>query len=130
MQRCRRGPQRHLADAALGGQRRRCGARNHEAVLRFLVRELAQLFEADPDGSLMQYKDYVCGGSGMFFATGVLEANFKPNLSLQDATKLAIQAVQAAIERDVASGNGIDVLTITKNGVQKVYEKAVNMSIQ
>ncbi len=89
-----------------------------------------QLYEADPDGSLMLYKDYVCGGSGMLFATGVLEANFKPGLSIQDATKLAIQAVQAAIERDTGSGNGIDVLTITKAGVQKVYEKAVNMSIQ
>lgn len=104
------------------------------SVAAFLVggfdSEGGSLYSADPDGTLMKYKDYTSDGSGMYFALGVLEANYKPNMSVNDAVKLAMQAVQAAIERDTASGNGIDILTITKNGVEKVYEKAVNMSIQ
>ena len=44
--------------------------------------------------------------------------------------KLAINAINAAIQRDVASGNGIDVFTITKDGVKHVETKENNMRIE
>ncbi len=97
------------------------GGRDEEGV---------HLYQADPDGTLVKHEDYIADGSGMFFALGSLESNYKPNMNMNDAVKLAIQAVQAAIERDTASGNGIDVMTITKNGVEHVYQKQLSMSLQ
>lgn len=88
----------------------------------------AHLYQADPDGTLIKFEDYTADGSGMLFAVGSLESTYKPNLAVNDAVKLAVQAVQASIERDTASGNGIDVVAITKNGAEYVYQKAVNMS--
>ena len=60
------------------------------------------------------------------FAIGHLENSYKKGMTVSEGTKLAIQAVNAAIQRDAASGNGIDVVTVTKDGVKKVYEKEIN----
>src|SRR3989344_384376 len=43
--------------------------------------------------------------------------------------KLAVKAVNAAIQRDIASGNGIDVVTVTSSGIKKVLEKEINTKI-
>jgi len=84
------------------------------------------LYELGPDGSIMMHDDYVSDGSGMMYATGVLEANYKKDISINEGVKLAVKAVSAAIQRDTASGNGIDVYTITKDGLKKVFEREVN----
>jgi proteasome beta subunit len=38
-------------------------------------------------------------------------------MSEDSSKKLAIKAVKSSIQRDSASGDGIDVLTITKKGI-------------
>ena len=78
------------------------------------------------DGSVTLFDDYTSDGSGFMFATGVLENSYKKGISINEGVKLAIQAVNAAIQRDAATGNGIDVVTITKDGVKKVYEKEIS----
>ena len=40
-------------------------------------------------------------------------------MSLQDAKKLAVQALKAALERDPVSGGGIDLVVIDKNGARE-----------
>ncbi|MAF34383.1 proteasome subunit beta [Candidatus Woesearchaeota archaeon] len=81
------------------------------------------LFSLDPDGSVIDIDEYVADGSGSVFAIGVLEAQFKKGLSIQEGIKLAVTAINAAIQRDTASGNGIDVLTITSKGMEFVLEQ-------
>ena len=39
-------------------------------------------------------------------------------LSIKEGIELAKECIQAAIERDAASGNGIDVFSITKEGIK------------
>src|SRR3989344_5342772 len=78
------------------------------------------------DGSITLFDDYTADGSGFMFAIGVLENSYKKGISINEGIKLAIQAVNAAIQRDAATGNGIDVVTITKDGVKKVYEKEIS----
>lgn len=78
------------------------------------------------DGSVSLVEDYTSDGSGFMFAIGVLENSYKKGVSINEGIKLAVQAVNAAIQRDAASGNGIDVVTVTKDGVKKVYEKEIN----
>ncbi|MEM2933137.1 MAG: proteasome subunit beta [Candidatus Pacearchaeota archaeon] len=83
------------------------------------------LFEIVPDGSVMEHKDYVADGSGSVIAYGVLEDAYKENMSIEEGIKLAIRAISAAMQRDTASGSGIDVVVIDKKGARKVLEEEV-----
>src|SRR3989338_1251189 len=78
------------------------------------------LYDLFPDGSLTKIEDYVSSGSGSVFAYGVLESQYKKDLSLAEAQKLAVKAVNAALQRDCASGNGIDVVLITTQGIERM----------
>jgi len=103
------------------------------ALVGFLVagrdEKGVHLFEVGIDGSVIKYDDYVCDGSGMMYATGTLEANYKKGMTSQDIVKLAVQAVNSSMQRDAASGNGIDVYQVTKEGIKKVFDKEVNSII-
>src|SRR3990167_2949628 len=87
------------------------------------------LYEVGSDGSVVQYEDYVADGSGMMYATGTLEANYKEGIQSQQLVKLAVQAVNSAMQRDTASGNGVEVYLITKDKIKKVFEKEINSVI-
>ena len=87
-------------------------------------------YELSPDGSMMEIRDYAADGSGMVFALGVLETLFKKNLTLDEGVKLAVKAVNAALQRDTATGNGIDVVTITEKGLQTVLEKELEIRLE
>ena len=62
--------------------------------------------------------DYAVIGSGAEIAIGVIESSYKPDLSLEELKELAIKAVKASIARDAASGNGIDILLFTQEGLK------------
>jgi len=79
-----------------------------------------QLFVLDPLGSIIEDK-YAALGTGAPIAIGILETNYRDDLSVEEAEALAVKAIRAAIERDAASGDGIDVLIITDQGV---FEKS------
>ncbi len=87
-------------------------------------------WELSPDGSMMEIRDYAADGSGMVFALGVLETLYRKNLTIDEGVKLAVKAVNAALQRDTASGNGIDVVTITDKGMQTVLEKELEIRIE
>jgi len=86
-------------------------------------------WELSPDGSMMEIRDYAADGSGMVFALGVLETLYKKNMSMDEGVKLAVKAVNAALLRDTATGNGIDVVTITDKGMQTVMEKELEIRL-
>jgi proteasome beta subunit len=74
-----------------------------------------QLFVLDPLGSLIQ-DDYAALGSGAKVAIGILEAEHKKDISVDAGKEIIIKALRAAIERDVTSGDGIDLLILRTNG--------------
>ncbi len=76
------------------------------------------LYVLDPLGSLIKDK-FASVGSGAEIAVGVLEANYKDGLTFEDAKQIVLRAVKSAISRDVSSGDGIDLLVITKEGVRE-----------
>lgn len=88
------------------------------------------LYDISPDGSIALIDDYASTGSGSVMAFGVLETLYKPGLSVDEGVKLAAKSVNAAVQRDIASGNGIDIFTITKDGVKKVFSKEISMKIE
>ncbi len=76
------------------------------------------LYILDPLGSLIPDK-YATVGSGAEIAVGVLEAGYKEDLTLQEGRDLVFRAMKSALARDVASGNGVDILMISKDGIQE-----------
>lgn len=75
------------------------------------------LYEIDPAGGLME-DAYGATGSGMQLAYGVLEREFGEDLTVAEAESAAVAAVDAATERDTASGNGVSVARIATDGVE------------
>jgi len=88
------------------------------------------LYDLSPDGSIVEIDDYISSGSGSVMAFGVLETLYKKGLSVDEGVKLAAKGVNAAVQRDIASGNGIDIVTITKDGIKKVFSKELEMRIE
>jgi len=78
--------------------------------------EGSHVYSVDPAGGVLQ-DDYTVTGSGTMVATGTIEGNYDPEMSLEKARELAIRAVEAAAERDTGSGNGIVLAEITDEGV-------------
>jgi len=88
------------------------------------------LYDLSPDGSIAEIDDYVSSGSGSVMAYGVLETLYSKNISIDEGVKLAVKSVNAAVQRDIASGNGIDVVTITKDGIKKAFSREINTRIE
>lgn len=63
--------------------------------------------------------NYTAVGSGAEMAMGVLEESYKEDLTVEDGKELAKRAIKSAISRDAMSGDGIDLLVITKDGIQE-----------
>jgi len=69
---------------------------------------------------------YISVGSGSPYAYGVLEDHFKKEMSLTDSIDLAIRALNAAMKRDSASGDGMAIITITKDGYVEVSDEEIS----
>jgi proteasome beta subunit len=79
-----------------------------------------KLFGLDLLGTLFEDEKFLSYGSGSPFALGVLEADWKPNMSEQAAIKLAKSAIRSAILRDAGSGYDFQIVKITKNGFKPI----------
>jgi proteasome beta subunit len=86
-----------------------------EVLVGGVDEEGSHLIVMDPLGSLIE-DNYAALGTGAKVAIGILDAAYRPDMTLQEAKKLAVQAIKAAIERDPVSGGGIDVAVLDKNG--------------
>ena len=62
-------------------------------------------------GSILP-ETYCAIGSGQNFSYGVLEAKYKDSLSPEEGKEIVKTAVISSIIRDMASGNGIDIVII------------------
>jgi len=77
----------------------------------------SHVYSVDPAGGVLE-DDYTVTGSGTMVATGTIEGQYDPEMSLGEARDLAIRAVNAAAERDTGSGNGVVLAEITDEGVE------------
>lgn len=73
------------------------------------------IYILDPVGSLIEEK-YAAVGSGMQLALGYLEPRYREDMSIDEAEKIAVEAIKTVFERDVLSGDGVDLLVFTKEG--------------
>ena len=79
------------------------------------IDEKPEIYTLDPLGSVLP-DDYAAVGTGAEGALGIMDAEFKPNMSEEAVKELASRAIRSATQRDAASGDGIDILFITRTG--------------
>ena len=85
------------------------------------------LFNIDMFGSVEE-KTYVTTGSGSPVAYGLLEEEYRDDLTVEEAKVIALRAVKAAITRNIGTGDGINVSVIDKDGFRlltKDQKKAI-----
>ncbi len=86
----------------------------------------SHLYSIEPAGSAEEVHDYDANfSSGMPYILGLLERQYRKDMSIKEAVELAKEGIKASTQRDVGSGNGIDVFTITKDGIKHVVSEEI-----
>lgn len=77
-------------------------------------------------GHLNKVENYATSiGSGMSYVLGFLERQYKKGLSIKEGIELAKESIKSSTQRDIFSGYGIDIFTITKEGIKKVVSQEI-----
>lgn len=86
---------------------------------------VAQIYNIDLFGSITTEK-FISTGSGSPVAYGYLESEFRDDLKVNEAYKIAIRAIAAAIRRNAGTGDGINVVIIDKDGFRELPKEIKN----
>lgn len=79
------------------------------------------LYGLDITGGIVEEKEFAFSGSGSELALSVLDNQYKKNLSIDDAIKLAKDAIIAAKKRDIyTGGQGIKITVIKKDKIEEL----------
>jgi len=85
-----------------------------------------ELYTIEPAGSVLKVEDYDANfGSGMPYVLGLLERQYKKGITINEGVELAKEALKSSTQRDIGSGYGVDIFTITKEGIKKVVEQEI-----
>lgn len=93
-----------------------------QIILAGIENNKPAVYVLDPLGSVIP-DEYATVGTGAELAIGIVESEYKKNLTEQEAVDLAIKSIRSAVNRDSASGDGIDILIITD---KEIREQSVN----
>jgi proteasome beta subunit len=85
-----------------------------------LKKQKGLLYGVDMLGTLYKEENFISFGSGSPFSIGVLEADWKPNMTKATGINLIKTAISSSRERDAASGFDIQICTIDKSGYKQV----------
>jgi len=85
-----------------------------------------ELYSVEPAGSTIKIEDFDANfSSGRPYILGLLERQYKKGLSMEEGIELAIEAIKSSSERDTASGHGVDVFSITSEGIKHISKQKV-----
>ncbi len=85
-----------------------------------------ELYTIEPGGTLSKVEDYDANvGSGVTLVLGLLERQYRKDMTFAEGVELAQESIKASTQRDVGSGYGIDIYTITKKGIKKAVEQEI-----
>jgi proteasome beta subunit len=89
-----------------------------------------ELYTIEPAGSVIKVDDYDANfGSGMPYVLGLLERQYKKEMTVKQGVELAKEAILSSTQRDTGSGYGIDIFTITKDGIKKVVSQELRSQL-
>ncbi len=93
---------------------------NLQVLIGGIDKNGGSIYNIGGDGSSIKDRAFSATGSGSPFVYGILEAMYFEGMSIEEGIKLAVKAVKVAMERDSASGNGVLVTVITKDGYREI----------
>ncbi|KAF5436960.1 proteasome beta subunit [Candidatus Methanophagaceae archaeon] len=106
------------------------GNRMFPFIVQLLVggidRNGAHMFSIDPYGGNTDEKEIAATGSGSPIAYGVLEDKYSKEMTIDEGVALAIHALHAAMRRDSASGEGMEVMVITKEKQEEISGEKID----
>jgi proteasome beta subunit len=85
----------------------------------------AKLYTLDPIGGLIEEK-MAATGSGSPLAYGVLEQIYSEEKTVKDNIPVALKALASAMQRDSATGDGMNLVTITKDGFREYSDEEIS----
>lgn len=80
------------------------------------------LYNIDMFGSV-ESKQFVTTGSGSPVAYGVLEDECYNDMTMEDAKRVALTAVKAAIVRNIGTGDGINIAVMDREGFRLLADE-------
>jgi proteasome beta subunit len=86
--------------------------------------ERPRLFAVDMLGGVTE-ENVTATGSGSPIAYGVLEEMYKESQDVKDNMPIAAKAVSAAMKRDAASGERVDLVLVTRSGFKRMDKNDV-----
>lgn len=97
------------------------------AITHFIIggkdSEGFSLYDASPDGAVNMHKDYTATGAyGSIMAYGILENEWRKDLTIEEGKKLAVKVLITAIKRDASVGEPLDIVVIDDKGVGPIEE--------
>lgn len=85
----------------------------------------SSIYTLDPLGGLIE-EDMASTGSGSPVAYGVLELDYSLQNTVKENIPVAVRAMLSALQRDCATGDGLSLVTITKDGFKEYGEDEVD----
>ncbi|ASJ06640.1 archaeal proteasome endopeptidase complex subunit beta [Thermococcus pacificus] len=108
------------------------GGRGYAYLAWFLVGgydSAPRLYSIDAAGGVTEDR-FTAAGSGMEFAFSILETEFEEDMPLKEGVKLALRAIKAATRRDVFTGGGVTLVTITEEGYKEWTEEEIKALLE
>ena len=87
------------------------------------------IYSLDALGGRLEERRAVSTGSGSPIAYGILEDRYREGITTDEGVDLAVRALHNVMKRDSASGDGIDVIVITKDQYVRMHEDAIKKKI-
>jgi proteasome beta subunit len=85
-----------------------------------------ELYTVEPAGGIKKVEDFDANfSSGMPYIIGLLERQYKKDIAVKEGIELAKESLKSSTQRDVGSGNGIDIFVITKEGIKHVVSEEI-----
>jgi len=85
----------------------------------------ATIYTLDPIGGLIEEKK-AATGSGSPIAYGILEQEYSEDRSVEENLPVALKALNSAMQRDSATGDGISLVTITNEGFREYTKEEID----
>ncbi len=89
----------------------------------------SRLYTLDPIGGLIEEK-MAATGSGSPMAYGVLEMEYSEDKTVEENIPVALKALKSALSRDAYTGDGMELVTITKDGFRRYSDEEVESLTQ
>ncbi len=95
------------------------GSRTYPYVIQAIVAGVdhngPDMYALDWFGTITRER-FIATGSGSPIAIGILEAYLKKEITVDDVLPVVARAIDSAIKRDPGTGEGIDIVAITRKG--------------